>query len=57
MELTEAIRICPMGFATELEHFRRVVEDGMPSESDIASAAAMLQLTGEIAAEALAGTS
>src|SRR5207244_682431 len=29
-----------MGFGSELEHFRRVVTEGIPNESDIASAAA-----------------
>jgi predicted dehydrogenase len=37
-----------MGFVTELEHFRRVVEDGVPCESDLASAAATLALTDQI---------
>jgi predicted dehydrogenase len=37
-----------MGFVAELEHFRRVVEDGVPSESDLASAAATLALTDRI---------
>jgi predicted dehydrogenase len=41
-----------MGFATELEHFRRVLSDGVPCESDIASAAATLDLTGAIASAA-----
>ena len=44
-----------MGFATELEHFRRVLVDGVRCESDIASAAATLDLTGVIAAEATRG--
>jgi predicted dehydrogenase len=38
-----------LGFVTELEHFRDVVRDGVECESDIASAAATLALTGEIA--------
>jgi predicted dehydrogenase len=42
-----------MGFATELEHFRRVVSDGIPCESDIASAAATLELTARIAEQVL----
>jgi predicted dehydrogenase len=37
-----------MGFVTELEHFRLVVRDGVPCESDIASAAATLTLTSTI---------
>jgi predicted dehydrogenase len=37
-----------MGFVSELEHFRRVVRDGVPCESDIASAAATLTLTSTI---------
>jgi predicted dehydrogenase len=37
-----------MGFVTELEHFRRVLSEGVPCESDIASAAATLDLTGTI---------
>ena len=37
-----------MGFVTELEHFRRVVADGVPCESDLASAAATLALTERI---------
>jgi predicted dehydrogenase len=41
-----------MGFATELEHFRDVIADGVPCASDIASAAATLDLTGVIAAQA-----
>jgi predicted dehydrogenase len=41
-----------MGFATELEHFRHVLADGARCESDIASAAATLDLTGVIASEA-----
>jgi predicted dehydrogenase len=39
-----------MGFVTELEHFREVVRDGVRCESDIASAAATLELTTRIAA-------
>lgn len=42
-----------MGFATELEHFRRVVLEGAPCESDIASAAATLNLTTRIAEQVL----
>jgi predicted dehydrogenase len=38
-----------MGFATELEHFRQVLAEGARCESDIASAAATLDLTGTIA--------
>jgi predicted dehydrogenase len=38
-----------MGFVSELEHFRLVVRDGAPCESDIASAAATLALTSTIA--------
>jgi predicted dehydrogenase len=38
-----------MGFASELEHFRRVLADGAACESDMASAAATLDLTGVIA--------
>jgi predicted dehydrogenase len=41
-----------MGFATELEHFRDVLVDGVPCASDIASAAATLDLTGVVAREA-----
>jgi predicted dehydrogenase len=37
-----------MGFVSELEHFRRVLSEGVPCESDIASAAATLELTGTI---------
>jgi myo-inositol 2-dehydrogenase / D-chiro-inositol 1-dehydrogenase len=37
-----------MGFVTELEHFRRVVEEGVACESDLASAAATLALTNRI---------
>jgi predicted dehydrogenase len=42
-----------MGFVTELEHFRRVVTEGIPCESDIASAAATLELTSRIAEQVL----
>jgi len=42
-----------MGFASELEHFRRVISEGVPCESDIASAAATLDLTGTIASGAV----
>ncbi len=42
-----------MGFGPELEHFRRVVTEGIPNESDIASAAATLALTSQIAEQAL----
>jgi predicted dehydrogenase len=38
-----------MGFVPELEHFRLVVEEGVPCESDMASAAATLELTTTIA--------
>jgi predicted dehydrogenase len=41
-----------MGFASELEHFRQVLSEGVRCESDIASAAATLDLTGVIASEA-----
>jgi predicted dehydrogenase len=41
-----------MGFATELEHFRRVISEGVACESDIASAAETLDLTGAIASGA-----
>jgi predicted dehydrogenase len=41
-----------MGFARELEHFRDVIVDGVPCQSDIASAAATLDLIGLIAEEA-----
>jgi predicted dehydrogenase len=42
-----------MGFGPELEHFRRVVTEGIPNESDIASAAATLALTSRIAEQVL----
>ena len=42
-----------MGFVTELEHFRDVIADGVPCASDIASAAATLDLTAVIAREAV----
>jgi predicted dehydrogenase len=42
-----------MGFGPELEHFRRVVTEGIPNESDIASAAATLALTSRIADQVL----
>jgi predicted dehydrogenase len=38
-----------MGFVNELEHFRAVLRDGIECESDIASAAATLELTSRIA--------
>jgi predicted dehydrogenase len=38
-----------MGFVSELEHFRAVIEDGTACESDLASAAATLALTSRIA--------
>jgi predicted dehydrogenase len=38
-----------LGYGAELAHFRRVVLDGAPVESDLASAAATLRLAGEIA--------
>ena len=38
-----------MGFVPELEHFRLVVEESLPCESDMASAAATLALTTTIA--------
>jgi predicted dehydrogenase len=38
-----------MGFASELEHFRQVIGEGAACQSDIASAAATLDLTGTIA--------
>jgi len=41
------------GFVSELEHFRAVVADGAPCESDIASAAATLTLTSEIVDQVL----
>src|SRR6266542_3596383 len=44
-----------MGFGPELEHFRRVVTEGIPNESDIASAAATLALTSQIAEQAFQG--
>jgi len=44
-----------MGFGPELEHFRRVVTEGSPNESDIASAAATLALTSQIAEQAFQG--
>jgi predicted dehydrogenase len=43
-----------MGFGPELEHFRRVVTEGIPNESSIASAAATLALTSRIAEQVLA---
>jgi predicted dehydrogenase len=43
-----------MGFASELEHFREVVVDGVACESDMASAAATLDLTTRIAEQVLA---
>ena len=42
-----------MGFGPELEHFRRVVSEAIPNESDIASAAATLALTSRIAEQVL----
>ena len=42
-----------LGFSTELDHFRRVVTEGIPCESDIASAAATLELTRRIAEQVL----
>ncbi len=42
-----------MGFGPELEHFRRVVTEGIPNESNIGSAAATLALTSRIAAQVL----
>jgi hypothetical protein len=42
-----------LGFATELEHFRRVVTEAQPCESDIASAAASLELTTRITEQVL----
>ena len=42
-----------MGFGPELEHFRQVVTEGVPNESDIASAAATLALTNLIAEQVL----
>ena len=44
-----------MGFGPELEHFRRVVTEGIPNESDLSSAAATLALTSQIAEQALQG--
>jgi hypothetical protein len=38
-----------MGFVPELEHFRLVVEEGVSCRSDMASAAATLELTTTIA--------
>lgn len=38
-----------MGFVSELEHFRAMLRDGVPCESDLASAAATLELTTRIA--------
>ena len=43
-----------MGFVGELTHFRKVLADGVACESNIASAAATLRLTGGIAELALA---
>jgi predicted dehydrogenase len=43
-----------MGFVNELEHFRRVVREGIPCESDMASAAATLDLASTIVDLALA---
>jgi hypothetical protein len=43
-----------MGFVSELEHFRAVLVDRVPCESDLASAAATLRLTHRIAELALA---
>jgi len=42
-----------LGFGPELEHFRRVVSEAIPNESDIASAAATLALTSRIAEQVL----
>ena len=42
-----------MGFVPELVHFREVVTENLPCESDIASAAATLALTDRIAEQAL----
>jgi predicted dehydrogenase len=42
-----------LGFATELAHFRSVLVDGAAPDSDMASAAATLALTAEIAEQAL----
>lgn len=44
-----------MGFVTELAHFREVVTEDAPNESDLASAAATLRLTSEIALLAAPG--
>jgi len=38
-----------LGFGTELEHFREVVQQRVAAVSDMASAAATLRLTSEIA--------
>lgn len=47
-----------MGFTSELAHFREVVTENVPCESDIASAAATLRLTSAIAERVLGtGTS
>jgi hypothetical protein len=46
-----------MGFGPELEHFRRVVTEGIPNESDMASAAATLALTSRIADQVAAALS
>lgn len=43
-----------MGFVSELQHFRDVLTDAATPESDMASAAATLALTSEIADQALA---
>jgi myo-inositol 2-dehydrogenase / D-chiro-inositol 1-dehydrogenase len=42
-----------MGFLPELAHFREIVTEGAPNESDLASAAATLRLTSEIAERVL----
>jgi hypothetical protein len=43
-----------MGFASELEHFREVLAEGATCRSDMASAAATLDLTDTIATLATA---
>jgi predicted dehydrogenase len=53
MPITRNMTGATMGFVAELEHFRRVVTEGIPCESDIASAAATLELTSRIAEQVL----
>jgi len=53
MPVTQNMTGATMGFVSELDPFRRVVTEGMPCESDIANAAATLELTTRIAEQAL----